>query len=283
MKKLLLTIAFSIAIQVIAQDLPQPSPLGSSQQQVGLTDIAISYSRPSVKGRVIFGDLIPFGKHWRLGANKNSTISFSTQVKLGNKVVEPGTYSISAIVNEDNWTIILNRNADMWGLGDFNADEDLLRLTVPVRNTEPTESLYMGIENLNVESADLVITWSDKGVSIPLKIETLGIAQRNINQTLSAKPEDLKVKRNAARFLIQNNLNTNLATELMDAVLKDKPDNWYNNFLSAQLFANQGRIKDAQKAANRSMTLGRKDAKSRNIEFAYDDEIKAFTKNLRNQ
>ena len=108
MKKLLLIIAFAVTLQGFSQQLPDASPRSVVNQGVGLTDIELNYSRPSVKSRDIFGGLIPFGKHWRLGANKNSTISFSTDARFGRENIPAGTYSITAIVNEMNWTIILN-------------------------------------------------------------------------------------------------------------------------------------------------------------------------------
>jgi hypothetical protein len=282
MKKLLLLIAFSVTLQGFSQELPDASPRSIVKQRVGLTDIELNYSRPSVKGREIFGGLIPFGKHWRLGANKNSTISFSTDAHFGRENIPAGTYSITAIVNEENWTVILNSKNDMWGIDDgYNPREDVARFTTPVETrTSDAESLYMGIEDLTQNGANLVISWDKSIVRIPITLKTIQMAQNNILDALNEKPEDFKIKRTASRFYMQNDLELNSALELMNEVIENNPESWYNNYLYAQLMAKMGDPKSAKDAAKKAMVLGRKDAKEKGEKFYYQDDIKSFIKNL---
>ena len=282
MKKLLLLIAFAFTLQGFAQQLPDASPRSIVSQRVGLTDIELNYSRPSVKGRDIFGGLIPFGKHWRLGANKNSTISFSTDARFGGENVPAGTYSITAIVDEMNWTIILNSKNDMWGIDDgYNSRQDVARFTAPVKTLNaPVESLYMGIEDLTQETANLIIVWEKSLVKIPIALETIRLAEENLQNALNENPEDFKIKRTAARFYMQNDLNMNEAVSLITKVVKNNPESWYNNYLFAQVMAKMGDPKSAKDAAKKAMLLGRKDAKEKGEKFYYQDDIKSFMKTL---
>ena len=282
MKKLLLLIAFAFTLQGFAQQLPDASPRSIVSQRVGLTDIELNYSRPSVKGRDIFGGLIPFGKHWRLGANKNSTISFSTDARFGGENVPAGTYSITAIVDEMNWTIILNSKNDMWGIDDgYNSRQDVVRFTAPVKSLNaPLESLYMGIEDLTQETANLTIAWEKSLVKIPIALETIRLAEENLQNALNENPEDFKIKRTAARFYMQNDLNMNEAVSLITKVVKNNPESWYNNYLFAQVMAKMGDPKSAKDAAKKAMLLGRKDAKEKGEKFYYQDDIKSFMKTL---
>jgi len=282
MKKLLIIIAIAFSIQGFSQDLPEASPRAVVSQRVGLTDIEINYSRPSVKGREIFGGLIPHGKHWRLGANKNSTISFSTEARIGNQVIAPGKYSLTAIVDEEEWTIILNSKNDMWGIDDgYNSREDVARVTTPVvKSTNVVESLHIGIENLTQEKADLVISWDKSLVKVPIILKTIQMAEENLANALNEKPEDYKLKRTAARFYIQNNLDINAAYELMNEVIENNPESWYNNYLQAQVLEKMGMPGLAKNAARIAMKLGKQAAKEKGEKFYYQDDIKSFIQNL---
>jgi tetratricopeptide (TPR) repeat protein len=282
MKKLLLLIAFAVTLQGFAQQLPDASPRSIVSQRVGLTDIELNYSRPSVKSRDIFGGLVPFGKHWRLGANKNSTISFSTDARFGRESIPAGTYSITAIVNEMNWIIILNSKNDMWGIDDgYNSRQDVVRFTAPVKTLDaPVESLYMGIEDLTQETANLIIAWEKSSVKIPIALETITLAEENLQIALNENPEDFKIKRTAARFYMQNDLNMSEALLLITQVVKNNPESWYNNYLFAQVMAKMGDPKSAKDAAKKAMLLGRKDSKEKGEKFYYQDDIKSFMKTL---
>ena len=110
-------LALALVVPSQAQvDLPPLSPMGIVKQQVGFTDVEISYSRPSMRGRVIFGDIVPFGEVWRTGANESTKISFSDEVTLEDHVVPAGQYALYTIPGKKEWTIILSSNLDLWGL-----------------------------------------------------------------------------------------------------------------------------------------------------------------------
>ena len=127
----------------------------------------VVYSRPQKNGRTIFGDLVEYGKVWRMGANEATEIEFFRDVKLGEKKVKKGRYTIYALVNEDKWTIILNKETDIWGAFKYDETKDILRTDVPVQKiTEPLEDFSIAFEK-NTDGANLWIGWDDTQVRIP--------------------------------------------------------------------------------------------------------------------
>ena len=120
-------------------ELPAPSPTATFSQKVGLTEVSINYSRPSKKGRAVFGDLIPYGKLWRTGANNATKFTFSDDVKIDGKDLPAGTYALFTIPGDNEWTIIFNKNFNQGGTADYKESEDALRVTVkPVSYTHLT-------------------------------------------------------------------------------------------------------------------------------------------------
>ncbi|HSM52087.1 MAG TPA: DUF2911 domain-containing protein, partial [Thermoanaerobaculia bacterium] len=124
-------VALGGASAALAQlELPRASPKATVMQQVGLTDVTIAYARPGVKGRTIWGDLVPYGQVWRTGANEATTITFSTDVKVAGTAVPAGTYGLFTLPGEKEWTVILNKAAKQWGAYEYKPEEDLLRIPV---------------------------------------------------------------------------------------------------------------------------------------------------------
>jgi hypothetical protein len=131
----------------------------------------VIYSRPQKNGRTIFGDLVEYGKVWRLGANEATEIEFFKAVKIGGKKIPKGKYTLYALVNQDNWVMILNRELDTWGSFAYDAQKDIVRVSVPVtRLTEPVEPLSMFFDKSNA-GADLVIEWDVLKVVLPISIK----------------------------------------------------------------------------------------------------------------
>lgn len=164
-------------ISLSAQQIKTPaaSPRISITQTVGLSEISLDYSRPSVKGRKIFGadGLVMDGKMWRMGANASTKIEFNEDVKIDGKSVPAGEYALYAIPNPDMWTIIIHKNTSYWGVGpDYTSSEDLLRLTVkPQETTHFVETLDIGINSIAGDKAHLVIQWENTQVEFPINVE----------------------------------------------------------------------------------------------------------------
>ena len=131
----------------------------------------VIYSRPQKNGRLIFGDLVEYGKVWRLGANEATEIEFFRSVKIGDKKVEKGRYTLYAIPTEDNWTIILNKDNDTWGAFKYDEQKDVLRTVVPVQKlNEGVEAMAMTFEKSD-SGCNLIIAWDNIKASLPISLK----------------------------------------------------------------------------------------------------------------
>jgi hypothetical protein len=280
MKKILTSLAVLATIAAGAQDLPQPSPSTHLEQRVGLTDITLDYSRPSVNGRVIFGDLVPFGSHWRAGANQNTKVTFSKPVTIAGTDVAAGTYSLSMIPNKGSWTVILNTKTDMWGVDGYSQEQDVLRVEVTPQAIAPVETMRMSLENITVSNAEIVLDWSDVRIALPVELNTMELATANIDAAIAAEPENWRVYRNAANFYNQNNIELATALTYMEKSIALNPDSWYSYYLYAQVLAKNDRKKEAKKAASKALEMGRAESAKNNAPFNYADTIKRFVSDL---
>ena len=280
MKKILTSLAVLAVFAAGAQELPQPSPSTHLEQRVGLTDITLDYSRPSVNGRVVFGDLVPFGSHWRAGANQNTKVTFSKAVTIAGTQVAAGTYSLSMIPNKGAWTVILNTKTDMWGVDGYSQEEDVLRTEVTPQSIAPVETMRLSLENISVSKAEIVLDWSDVRIALPVELNTMELAMANIDAAIAAEPENWRVYRNAANFYNQNNIELATALTYMEKSIELNPDSWYSYYLYAQVLAKNDRKKEAKKAANKALEMGRAESAKNNAPFNYADSIKRFVSDL---
>ena len=158
MKSFLLAIVLFMAFTVVEAQIetPQPSPTATFSQKVGLTDVKITYSRPSVKGRKIFGDLVPYGQLWRTGANMATKFEFSDDVKIEGQDIPAGTYALFTIPGEEEWTVIFNKNWQQGGTGNYKEEEDAIRFTVkPGDMPMSVETLVIDINNVTSTSSSI--------------------------------------------------------------------------------------------------------------------------------
>lgn len=170
-----LAACFAIAFTAVAQPqlpVPQSSPASSVSQTIGITEVKISYHRPAVKARAVWGGLVPFDEVWRAGANENTTIMFSKTVKVGGKGVPAGTYGLHMIPTPTTWTVILNKNATSWGSYFYKESEDLLRITVTPQPGEHREWLQYEFSDLSDSSAVLSLCWEKLRIPIPIAVDT---------------------------------------------------------------------------------------------------------------
>ena len=189
MKRIIFILATLIASYVINAQVktPQPSPHCTLTQVVGLTDITIDYSRPSAKGRTIFGDLVPFGKLWRTGANSNTTITFSDDVVIKGTTLKKGKYALYTTPKADMWEVIFYTDSDNWGTPD---NWDVNKVAV-LTNVDPSslsnfvESFTISVNNLSNDSATLDIAWEKTMVSVKFDVPTQKTAMANIDKALA--------------------------------------------------------------------------------------------------
>ncbi len=148
-------------------DRPMASPNAAVNQTIGLTEVEVTYGRPSVRDRVIFGDLVPFSEVWRTGANESTVISFSDDVLIEGEHVEEGIYSMYTIPEEDRWTIIINEKLS-WGT-QYDPDYDVLRVDVDAHDSHFLEQMMIYFEDIDEDQGTLVIHWAD--TKVPVTIE----------------------------------------------------------------------------------------------------------------
>jgi tetratricopeptide (TPR) repeat protein len=200
MKTILTLLSLALISNVWSQDLPQKSSNATVEQKVGLTEISINYSRPNVNGRVIFGELVPFGEVWRLGANQPTKITLSYPISINNQDLDTGTYAIYAIPEANQWNVVFNSDHKQWGSSSYDPEKNVLEYSTAVSVSEYTESFTISFESVNETSANLVFEWASAKVSVPFTTETLKAVEAGIEAKI-AEGEDLgKVYFNAADF-----------------------------------------------------------------------------------
>jgi len=147
------------------------SPKASVSQVVGLTEIEIEYSRPGVKGRKVWGELVPYNKVWRAGANEATVFEFESDVLIEGKKLSAGKYSFFVIPGKEEWTLIFNKVADQWGAFEYNEAEDALRVTVKPESNEHTEWMSFSFTNLNPEKGSAVINLCWEKIKVPFTVQ----------------------------------------------------------------------------------------------------------------
>lgn len=191
-------------------DLPRPSPNASVSQTVGVTEITLRYSRPGVKGRKIWGDLVPYGQVWRTGANENTTIKFSTPVKIEGHELPAGIYGLQTIPTEGDWTVIFSKDANEWGAFNYKQEDDALRIQAKPQPAELRERMGFDFEDVTDTSTKVVLHWEKLKVPFTVEVDT--------PKLVVAKVQDaVRMPLQAANFCIQNNTCLDEAGRWIDA------------------------------------------------------------------
>jgi tetratricopeptide (TPR) repeat protein len=253
MKRILLALAvilssFGSQAQVLT---PQPSPKCTLNQMVGLTDVEIEYSRPGTKGRNIFGDLVPFGKVWRTGANANTTISFSEDVIIDGKTLKKGKYALFTLPKVENWEVIFYSKTDNWGNPEEwnEADVALRASVVPEMLNRNVESLTFDINNLDNNFATLNLSWEKTLVSLKFEVPTQKMAMASIDKVLAGPSAGDYFS--AAQFYYQSNGDLTKALTYVNKALELKKESpfWYTklkSLIQAKLGDKKGAIETAR-------------------------------------
>ncbi|BFP42872.1 DUF2911 domain-containing protein [Flavobacteriaceae bacterium GF1] len=257
MKKLgFLSLFAVLALTVNAQmQTPQPSPSSELEQMVGLTEVEVEYARPSMRGRTIFGDLVPYGQLWRTGANKNTTISFSDDVKIGGKDVKAGEYAIFTKPGEAVWEVIFYTDTENWGTPrDWDASKVAATVKVEVMKMPmKVETFTITIDDLTNNGANLGILWEDVYVGVPFEVPTAEKAQKSIESTMAGPSgRDLYL---AASYYYEEGLDMEKAREWIDkAVAMDaKGEQYWVMRRQSLIHAKLGDKKAAIAAAKKSL------------------------------
>jgi DUF2911 family protein len=180
----LFMVASSARAQTFLLDLPLKSQEAEVSQRIGLTTMTVRYHRPLVNGRKIWGELVPYGKVWRTGANLNTTISFSDPVTVEGKPVDAGTYGLHMIPTAGDWTVILSKNSTSWGSFSYDASEDALRATVTPQPSDMHEALTYEFDQLRPDATVLELKWEKIAVPIRVSVDVHSVALASIKRQL---------------------------------------------------------------------------------------------------
>jgi hypothetical protein len=262
MSRSLVSVAVGLSLAVVAVpamadlDLPRPSPYAKVSQEVGLTQITVDYSCPGVKGRKIWGTLVPFDKLWRTGANQPTKITFSKDVTFVDKAVPAGTYALFTLPGKTGeWTVILNKAVDQNGTGrDYKIELDVARVKVRAKPAPHRERLAFLFSDFTDDKASLDLEWEKLRVSIPIKVGTAEQAQANIT---NAVDNAWRIYANAARYTFDSKKDNETAMKYVDQSLALKED-WFNLWVKAQIQAAKGDPKDARVTAQKAYDIGQK-------------------------
>jgi len=252
MKKLKVNLALLIAsvfsFGAFAQlNVPALSPLGKVEQTVGITNISIEYSRPSKRDRVVFPDVVPYGKIWRAGANKNTIIRTSNPIEIHRQTLPAGEYSIFVIPNKDHWTVLFYKGTEHRGVPEKWDDNSIvLKAEARLKEVRDVETFTISIADLTLNSGSIVFAWDRVSASIPFKVLDDRLIEESIAKTLSTKATASDYYR-AADYYVNSRGDMRKALEWINRALKmegEKAPSWYTA-RKVEILANLGDFKQA--------------------------------------
>jgi hypothetical protein len=221
-------------------DLPRPSPNASVSQTVGVTEITIKYSRPGVKDRQIWGQVVPYGEVWRTGANENTTIKFSTPVKIDGHELPAGTYGLQTLPTAGDWTVIFSKDANEWGAFSYKQADDALRIQAKPRPAPFRERMAFDFDDVTDNTAKVVIHWEKLEVPFTVEVDTPKLVAAKVKEAVR-----WQTSYQAAAYCIQNDTCLDDASRWLDASIA-LDENFTNLRAKAMLLAKKN---DSQGAA----------------------------------
>lgn len=256
MKRLFLSaVIVSASLFASAQvDMPAPSPTQKVKQDFGMGEIVLTYSRPSLKGRSVFGDkseLAPLGEIWRTGANAATRLHFSDFVTIGGKNLDSGTYVLYTIPGAKQWTVIINKGVDNWGTGGYSDSQDVVRFTVPsyTLNIPPVETFTMGFSDVKYESCNLTLMWAKTALNIPITTNIKDRLRKQIEDALQNQKKPPYWQ--AANFYYEWDKNYDKALANVNSAIDGNKDGFWMYLLRAKIEKDMGNkaaaLADAQK------------------------------------
>ncbi len=255
-------------------ELPQPSPWAQVSQKFGLAQATITYSRPSMKGRKIFGTLVPFGEMWRTGANKAVELKLEGKTTINGVNIEPGAYSLFTIPGQNEWTIVINKNTELWGTGGYKQEDDVTRLTVKTNACPPTETFTIDFSNVTDKSVTVQIYWETTKVSFDITTDYLEQGKQNIEAAIKAAENTAGLYNDAAEFYLDNNLDAKLALEWAQKSVAQRERYW-TLFTLARALAANNKIDEAITAGEKALTLSN-EAKNTGFSQSIEKELNAW-------
>jgi tetratricopeptide (TPR) repeat protein len=233
---------------------PQPSPTQTIKQDFGISSVELNYSRPGMKGRKIFGDLVPWGKVWRTGANSATRIKFTDDVTIGGQQLKAGEYAIYTVPNEKEWEIIINRGSADWGTNYKQADDIFRVKATPVKLDQSVETFTMQFANIKPNSAELQLMWDKTLVAVPFTTDIDKKIMADIDRIMST---DSRPYFQAAMYYMETGRDVNQALTWFDKAIEQTPDAYWVYHQKANALAKLGKKSEAKTTAQKSMELAK--------------------------
>ena len=255
MKKLLTIVAIAICGSSMAQTLntPSPSTTQTIKQNFGLGSIELSYSRPNLKGRSAIGELVPFGKVWRTGANSATTLNFSDDVVIGGKTIAAGKYGLVTIPGKESWIIIITKQLDVTSPSAYKEENDVVRVNAsPATTKEKTETFAMQFGNVKSNSCDLMINWENTSVALPISADVDTKVMKQIENIMT---KDNLPYFNAAMYYMDNGKDLSQALAWFNKAVESNPSAYWVQYQRANCLVKLGKKAEAIAASTKSLEL----------------------------
>jgi len=253
-----LAVALSAAVLAVppaaAQlKLPRVSPNATVSQTIGLTSFTVTYSRPGVKNRTIWGDLVPYDKPWRTGANEATSFTTTGEIQFGGQKLAAGTYALLTIPGQDEWTVALNSEKDLWGAYEYKPDKDVLRIKVKPTAGEYEEWMRFSFDDLTNTSANLVLQWEKLRLAVPITVDVNTKVLADCRAAVAAmKPDDWRTPYQAAGFCLNNEVAMDEGRKWLDKSLGIQ-QHYANLSLLARWQMKVGKKQDAIASAQKAL------------------------------
>jgi hypothetical protein len=258
MRKIMVIAAVLAATSAFAAiELPEASPGVSVTQEVGISKATINYHGPAVKGRKVFGDLVPYGKLWRLGANEATTLEISHPAMIAGNPVPAGKYALFAIPGADEWTFVINRKPQQWGAYSHDPKDDLVRFSAKPQRAEFSEWLEIDLTPVSEKAMRVDVQWENVRVPFNIEFDTPNLVWKQIETELaSAPPTDWETWHQAARYAYQTGERLEQGLQWIDKALAAS-DSFWNYELKGQLLHKLGRTSEAYPLMEKAKTLAK--------------------------
>ncbi|MGB5191321.1 DUF2911 domain-containing protein [Robiginitalea sp.] len=261
---------------------PKASPFQEVSQEVGLSEVRVRYSRPAVKGREIFGNLVPYGRIWRVGANESTKISLTHPMQIGDHQIPAGTYALYAFPEAAAWEIVFHKDTTLWGDGRdaYSPDDDLFRYPV-VPESWPLiqENFLITFDQITHNSLQMLLIWDQTCIRIPMEVDTASLMEASITEALSKDPSAQSYYE-AARYLQEEGRDYEQALKYIDKALEYGGDTYYFCRVRSLILEGLGLYPEAIEAARRSEFLAAKEGKDEFVRMNQDN-IEKWTERIK--
>ncbi len=238
-KTILITL-LAININTMSAQINKPSlsPRVNATYNVGLAKVTLDYGQPNKQDRVVFGGLIPYDRVWRTGANASTKITFDKQITLAGVTVPAGTYGLYSIPTNKAWTIILHKNAELWGSAGYEEKNNFAQIiTLPKKTEDTRETLGIYFENYTDNGGDLVIAWEKTKVVLPVFVDTDALIFKEIEDKIKHSTSEIKAQTyfEAAQFYYHKNFELATAVKWFDKAMEMEPNRFWYTYYRAEL------------------------------------------------